>query len=200
MVDEPRTINGGWDKPLEVLWDFELPDLQYQLIRFAPGGSGALRNDLRQPEAVTINEEETEIRITIQPPALSAPYALAQDEGAVVPPYKCPPRIGWFPHPKHSKRMGRSGINFFPGMRSGERSWVMRAVIHGVVRFFTSRRGFIIRGSHYVDRAFGIWWDNLVRGQKKGVPVAWKDDTTEVSWAPGRAGETFGAVRGRLSE
>jgi hypothetical protein len=184
----------GWDGPLEVDWDFAIDDLRDELVRWAPGAGGALRSDLRAPEAVTINKEMTEIRITIQPPALSASYALAQDEGAIVPPYKCPPRISRkIKSPYSGRNRWATGIYRFPnqgGIRPyGERSWVMTAMIGGVQRFFTSRRGFRITGVHYVDRAIATWWDRLVRGQS-GTPVQWR---------AGFAGQTFGETRGRVS-
>ena len=55
------------------------------------------------------------------------PYARIQDEGGDIPPYTCPP--------------GK----------------VMRAVIDGEVRFFTSRKGFRLPGSQYVSRAVQEW-------------------------------------------
>ena len=55
------------------------------------------------------------------------PYARIQDQGGDIPPYKSPP--------------GR----------------VMRAVINGQIRFFTSRKGFHLPGSQYVSRAVQEW-------------------------------------------
>ena len=54
-------------------------------------------------------------------------YARIQDEGGDIPPYECPP--------------GK----------------VMRAVIDGQVRFFTSRKGFHLPGSQYVSAAVTEW-------------------------------------------
>ena len=177
MAENPRIIEpakkSGWDAPLDVDWNFQVDSLREHLANSAPASSGTLRSDLRQPEAVTINKKQTEIRITVQPPAASYPYARIQDEGGYIPPFD----------------IRKAELTRNPMLMNRPYSKVMRAVIGGVARFFTKRRGFHLRGWHYVDRAVSRWWDELCGNPRETV----------VEWRGGEAGKTFGDVRGKLS-
>ena len=178
MAENPRIIEpakkSGWDAPLDVDWNFQVEELRKYLADYAPGRSGQLRTDLRSPGTVTINKEQTEIYIKIGPNAPSGAYARIQDEGGYVPPFDI----------REAEKTRNSMLMTRPYSK------VMRAVIGGVARFFTKRKGFHLRGWHYVDRAVSRWWDELC-----GNPKA-----TVVEWAEGEAGKTHGKIRGILSE
>jgi len=70
------------------------------------------------------------------------PYARIQDTGGEIPPY-----------------------DIIEAKGAGH---VMRAVIDGEVRYFTSRRGFTLPGSQYVQRAIAEWLANK-RGDARKI-------------------------------
>ena len=132
------TGQSGWDGPVEMDWDYELNMLRELLATYAPVDTTALRRDLRQPSTTTLNQDKTEITISIEPPSLSWKYARIQDEGGVIRPYKCPKaRYQTKYYLRGATSRERVGTGVYSASTGKQKSWVMRAEIGGQTRFFT---------------------------------------------------------------
>jgi hypothetical protein len=156
------TQKSGWDGPLDIDWEWALTDLRRELKNAAPADSGTLRNSFNDPRTVTQSRDKRKIFIKIEPPALAWKYARIQDKGGFVPPYDIIAAKG-------------------PGS-------VMRAEIprdSGTFKFFTSRRGFRLSGSNYVDRAIIAWARRL--------------NFITISWRAGRGGQGLRTIPGGVT-
>jgi hypothetical protein len=188
MVNDQNIQVYGWDRPLDVDFDFDLPMLAEELSRAAPFDSGALRGDLRDSVSMEPGQDAI-INIEIKPPALSWRYAAIQQWGGRIPPFDI--------------RAAARGLYM---RRTYKR--VMRAFIGGAVRFFTRRRGFTLRGQHYLERGIANWLTRLtgekwVMWSNEQVATAGRSDSAyaqSIQWRSGIAGETFGGIHGTLSE
>jgi hypothetical protein len=134
-----QTIKLGWDKPLDVDWDFHIPALRREIKLTAPGRSGALAQAFDAPGAVVFDEAAMLIDITVGPEQKAARYANIQEHGGIIPPFNL-------------LTQGK------PGHKRAMVAW-----IGGARRFFTRRGPILILGSHYVENAVHSWWRNLMR-------------------------------------
>jgi hypothetical protein len=141
-----ETINLGWDKPLDVEWNFQLKELRREIQLLAPGGkSGALKQAFGSADTVILVAPNV-IDITVGSQHRAWPYAAIQEYGG--------PAFDRIIRPKRA-----GGVLAFYWM--------------GKLRFFkkvTMHAGQIL-GSHYVQRGVYNWWAKLTRGMTRKEPV-----------------------------
>lgn len=173
------TIKLGWDRPLDVDWNFQIPALRREIKLTAPGRGGALKQAFDDPGSVVFDAQSMMIDITVGPDKKAAPYANIQEHGGVIPPFNL-------------LTQGK------PGHKRAMVAW-----IGGAKRFFTKRGPILILGSHYVERAVYSWWRALMRSVTP--VVAWSDvgkGGGEARWASGHysaGAERLSNPRGRVS-
>jgi len=168
----PQNIDAsGWDKPLDVNWDWQLGVLRRCVRDEAPGGStGALKNAFNKKRSVKINKKETEITISVKD-GPAAPYAAAINYG--------------------SGLYGPKGAKYRIPRIDNLTAKTLRFMWRGVWTFrkFVMHPG--VKATHFVEHGIIKWWKRLTGKSVK---------STVVRWASGKAGSTFGPTRGTLSE
>ena len=160
----------GWDRPLDVDWDWQLGVLRRCIRDEAPGGSsGNLKQAFNHKRSVVIDKKETEITISVMPPDPAAPYAAAQNFGSGL----YGPRAAKYRIPRIDNMTAK--VLRFMG-RSGQ--WVFRK--------FVWHPG--VKPQHFVEKGIVKWWQKLTGGR-----------TTVVKWREGPVGASFGETRGTVS-
>ncbi len=178
MPNDPRTIKLGWDQPLDIVWDFQLPLLRAEIKSFAPGKGGALASAFDSPDTAVVNEAGNVIDITVGKQHRAWPYAAIQEYGGIIPPFDIRAAQRSFRRTQTDIRAGRTINEKRMGMF--ERRWyrgykpVMVAWIGGALRFFTKRGPIVIIGREYVRQGVFSWWAKLTRGlTRQGKVVDW---------------------------
>ena len=164
-----QKINLGWDKPLDVDWNFQLGILRKEIAAAAPGKSGALKHAF-DSEDTAVMSSPTTIEITVGKQHKAWPYASIQNLGG----------------PSHD-------IKIFPKKPGG----VLRFMWNGQLRFFkyvTMHAG-QIHPTNFVQNGVYNWWRKLMRGiTDGGAPVyQW------ASGHHSQGAERMSAKRGRVS-
>ena len=159
----------GWDRPLDVDWDWQINVLRRCIRDEAPSKGGALQQAFQHKRSVVINKKQTEITISVKPPDPAAPYAAAQNFGSGL----YGPKAAKYRIPRIDNLTAK--VLRFLG-RGGK--WVFRK--------FVMHPG--VRGQHYVEKGIIKWWKKLTGGKY-----------TVVKWREGKVGASFGETRGTLS-
>lgn len=159
----------GWDRPLDVDWDFQLRALREEIRDAAPAGkTGSLKRAFSNKDTVTINKKKTVITITVQPPDPAAAYAGVVNFGSGI----------------HAGR-GKYRIPRIDNLAAK----TLRFFWKGAWRFFKWVMHPGIEGQHYVERGIVAWWNKITKGARYTI----------VKWRRRGPGEKFGDVRGTVS-
>ena len=139
MTNDNRNINLGWDRPLEVDWDFQLTELRREIRHKAPYKFGHLADAFNSEDTVVINDDHDVIDITVGKQHKAWPYAAIQEWGG--------PRHDVVIRPKRAK-----ALRFW---WNGKLTFAKKVIM---------KAGQIL-GSHYVERGVKSWWRKLTSGR-----------------------------------
>lgn len=156
MANAPgQIIKLGWDMPLDIDWDWQLPVLRQEIKRCAPGKSGALAQAFDNPDTAVVDKTGTVIDIEVGRHHRAWRYAAIQEHGG--------PAVSRTIYPVHAKAlrfyyMGKLLFLKHVHMRAGQ-----------------------IKGIHYVQQGVYNWWNRLMRGTNGGPHWRSKDYRTRMA-------------------